>query len=65
MPNQSFDFIFLILRVEEMSSFLLFSKYNKNDQSKGDDMGGSCNTHGRCQKYVRFLMEKSEEKREL
>jgi hypothetical protein len=53
-----FDFIFLILCVEEMPSFLLFNKYNKNDQSKDDEMGEPFNTHGRSQKYVRYFMEK-------
>jgi hypothetical protein len=37
-----------------MASFLLF-KYNKNDQSKEDEMGWPFNTHVRSQKYIRLL----------
>jgi hypothetical protein len=37
--------------------FLLIVKYYKADQTKEDDVGGECSTHGRRQKCTGFWWE--------
>jgi hypothetical protein len=37
----------------------------KGDQMKEEEMGGTCNTHGRDEKCVQILVEKPKDKRPL
>jgi hypothetical protein len=43
--------------------FVLFTKYNQNNQVEEDEMGGSCSTNGDKKNAYRLLVENPEGKR--
>jgi hypothetical protein len=45
--------------------FVLFAKYNQNDQVEEDEVGGVCGTNGEKKNAYRLLVGKQEGKRPL